>query len=155
MKSYNDLVAETQDKIQELYPWDLEPLIADQQQRPLLIDIREPDEYQSAHIQGSINVPRGILESAAEWDYEDTVPALVQARQSPVVLLCRSGNRTVLAAWTLQQMGFEQVQSLKTGLRGWSDDDRPMVDGDGKPVDPDDAYAYFNAKPKPEQMRPS
>jgi rhodanese-related sulfurtransferase len=43
------------------------------------------------------------------------------------VLICRSGNRSVLAALTMQQMGFENVRSLKLGIKGWNDNDLEML----------------------------
>ncbi|MCK4708042.1 MAG: rhodanese-like domain-containing protein, partial [Gammaproteobacteria bacterium] len=80
---------------------------------------------------------------------------LVEARKRPVVLACRSGNRTTLAAFTLQQMGYENVISLQTGLRGWSDYELPLVDIEEKPVDIDDADHYFANKILQEQRSPT
>jgi rhodanese-related sulfurtransferase len=87
------------------------------------------------HIPGSLNVPRGILESACEWDYEETLPELVRARRREVVLVCRSGRRSVLAAHSLQILGFQRVASLQTGLRGWKDYEQALEDDDGDCVD--------------------
>ena len=86
---------------------------------------------------------------------EETEPELVEARSRPVVLICRSGNRTVLAAYTLQQMGYENVISLKTGLRGWNDYELPLVDIEEKPVDIEDADHYFVNKILKEQRNPA
>lgn len=106
------------------------------------------------HIEGSINVPRGILESACEWDYEETVPELVQAREREIVVVCRSGYRSVLAAHSMNVLGYTNVVSLKTGLRGWKDYEQPLVDDEGRPVDLDDADVYFTPRLRPEQRRP-
>ena len=106
------------------------------------------------HIAGSLNVPRGILESACEWDYEETVPELVRAREREIVVVCRSGYRSVLAAHSLQVLGYTNVVSLQTGLRGWKDYDQPLEDGAGNAVDLDDADVYFTPRIRPEQMRP-
>ena len=126
------------------------------QARPdlLLVDIREADEYADGHIQGSLLVPRGILEAACDWGYSDTVPALVQARDKPVVLVCRSGNRTALAAMTLKHMGFSQVYSMKTGIRGWNDYELPLHNAQGEPVDIDLADAALNPPLRSDQMLP-
>jgi rhodanese-related sulfurtransferase len=105
-------------------------------------------------IAGSINVPRGILESACEWDYEETIPELVQARDREIVVVCRSGYRSVLAAHSMQVLGYKNVASLKTGLRGWKDNEQPLEDGQRNPVDLDDADVYFTPRLRPEQMRP-
>jgi rhodanese-related sulfurtransferase len=135
-------------------PWDLDERL---QENPdlLIVDVREPQEFEAMHIAGSINVPRGILESACEWDYEETVPELVQAREREVVVVCRSGYRSVLAAHSMQVLGYRDVVSLQTGLRGWKDYDQPLEDGVGNEVDLDDADVYFTPRIRPEQMRPA
>ena len=120
----------------------------------LVLDVREPHEFAAMHIPGSLHVPRGILESACEWDYEETVPELVQARERELVVVCRSGYRSVLAANSLIVLGFTRVASLRTGLRGWKDDDGPLVDADDVPVSPEAADAYFTPRLRPDQLRP-
>jgi len=135
-------------------PWDL----ADRREANpdlLIVDVREPAEFEAMHIEGSLNVPRGILESACEWDYEETEPELVQARDREIVVVCRSGYRSVLAANSMQVLGYQNVASLQTGLRGWKDYEQPLVDGDGNDVDLDDADVYFTPRLRPEQMRPA
>jgi rhodanese-related sulfurtransferase len=152
MKTYKQLIEECLSSVEEIFPWDLEEELQSAN-KPLLLDIREPEEFQAMHIQDSINAPRGILEQSCEWDYEETIPALVEARDNPIVIVCRSGNRSVLAACTMQQMGYQHVKSLKTGLKGWTDYEQPLVDNHNQPVDIDDADEYFTSKVKPEQMR--
>ena len=154
MKTFAEIAAEIALSITEIMPWDAEEFLESNPQT-LIVDIRETHEYDTMHIPDSINVPRGILENACEWDFEETEPELVQARQRPVLLACRSGNRTTLAAFTLQMMGYEQVISLKTGLRGWSDYELPLVDIEEKPVDIEDADRYFANKILPEQRNPA
>ena len=153
MKTLKDLVNECLQHVDEVFPWDLQEEF-DQGKRPLILDIREPYEFEVAHIKNSINVPRGILETACDYDYEETVPELAAARAQDIVLVCRSGNRSVLAADVMQQMGFQNVRSLKTGLRGWNDAEQPLYDKTEQPVDVDEAEKYFTAKLKPDQMRP-
>ena len=105
------------------------------------------------HIRGSLNVPRGILEMACEYGYEETVPELADARAREIVLVCRSGNRSIFAADVMQQMGYSNVSSLKTGMRGWSDYEQEMVDAAGNVVDEDTAIDYFIPNFRPEQLR--
>ncbi|MBU2478320.1 MAG: rhodanese-like domain-containing protein, partial [Gammaproteobacteria bacterium] len=116
MKRFVDLIAECLPKIKEVMPWDIDQL---RQEDPnlLILDIREPYEYETARIDNSLNVPRGILETACEYGYEETIPELVKARERPVLVICRSGNRSALAAYVMQQLGYRNVASLKTGLR--------------------------------------
>jgi len=117
--------------------------------------VREPAEFDAMHIAGSLNVPRGILESACEWEYEETEPELVRAREREIIVVCRSGYRSILAAHSLQVLGFKDVVSMQTGLRGWKDYDQPLLDKDGNDVDLDLADDYFTAKLKADQMRPA
>lgn len=154
MNRFLELMRERLEGVPEIMPWDL----ADRLERgetPLIVDVREPAEFEAMHIAGSINVPRGILESACEWDFDETEPELVQAKDREVVVVCRSGHRSLLSAWSLQILGYQQVVSLATGVRGWNDFDQPLVDARGETVDPDLADAFFTAKPRPEQRRPS
>ncbi len=149
VKTYKDLVAEARTQVREIFPWDLQERLA-QQPDTLVIDIREPNEVATGTLAKALAIPRGILESACEWGYADTVPALVKARQQPVILVCRSGNRSVLAALSLQQLGYEQVYSLKTGIRGWNDYELPLVDQEGELVDGDWADQLLNPPVIPE-----
>lgn len=153
MKNYDDLVNNCLERVQELFPWDLiDEIEADK--KLLLIDVSEPAEFARCHIPNSINVPRGILESACEYDYDETVPALAGGKTCNLVVICRSGKRSVLAADTLLQMGFTKVRSLKTGLRGWNDGEYLLVDEQQQPVDPDLAEDYYTTKLRPEQKKP-
>lgn len=149
-KTFKQLISDILPEIKELFPWDLEELL---EEKPdvMLIDIREIEEFNSAYIKGSIHVPRGILESACDWDYAETIPDLVRARDSDVVLICRSGNRSALAAYTLQMMGYKKVTSLKTGIKGWNDSDYEMINAAGEVVDADWAEAFFNPPVSEEQ----
>jgi rhodanese-related sulfurtransferase len=154
MKTFAQIAGEIAPKIKEMMPWDAEEYL-ESHPETLIVDIRETHEYDTMHIPDSLHVPRGILENACEWDFEETEPELVKARDKPVLLVCRSGNRTTLAAYTLQQMGYENVISLKTGLRGWSDYELPLVDIEEKPVDLEDADKYFANKILPYQRNPA
>jgi rhodanese-related sulfurtransferase len=153
MKNFLELIKSCLTDVREIMPWDLEERI---QENPdlLIVDVREPGEFDAMHIAGAINVPRGILESACEWEYEETVPDLVRAREREVVVVCRSGYRSVLAAHSMQVLGYRNVASLQTGLRGWKDYEQPLVDGAGEAVDLDDADVYFTLRLRHDQIRP-
>lgn len=145
MKRFNDLLRSVQGEVQELFPWDLCDKLK-RESRPLILDVREPYEFEAMHIQGSLLVPRGILETACEYGYEETIPELVTARAREIVVVCRSGNRSLLAAHTMKLMGYKNVWSLKTGLRGWNDYQQALVDGDGKTITIDAADEYFTPR---------
>ncbi len=150
---FADLVVFTRPGVRELFPWDLREEL-DAGRDLLLIDIREPYEFAAMRIAGSLNVPRGILEMACDWGYEETVPELAAAHERDIVLVCRSGNRTLLAADVMQKMGFRAVRSLQTGLRGWNDYEQPLLDGDGRPVTLEAADDYFTARVGQQQLGP-
>ena len=153
MKRFAELVAECLPNINEVFPWDVEEKLA-ADAPPLILDVCEPGEFSAMHIQGSLHVPRGILESACEYGYEETVGVLAEARGREVVVVCRSGNRSALAALTMQLMGFKKVSSLKTGLRGWNDYELPLVDGTGQTVSVDWSDEYFTVRLRPNQEKP-
>ena len=158
MKLFTELVKELTPQINEIFPWDLTEKIENMENDLLIVDVREPYEYSKMHIRNSINVPRGILETACEWNYEETVPELVEARNCDVIIVCRSGNRSIFAAHTMQLMGYQQVCPLRTGLRGWNDYEQELICGNcseaGTPMDIDEADTYFSSGPTAEQMKP-
>jgi len=153
MKTFADLVSEQLASVEEVFPWDIEAQIQ-AGKTPMFLDIREESEFAAMRIKDSLSVPRGILESACEYDYEETVPELVKARDRDIVLVCRSGNRSVLAASTLQQLGYSHVASLKTGLRGWNDYELPLVDASGETVPLEQADDFFTTRVRPDQENP-
>lgn len=153
MKKFTQLIEECLERVNEIFPWDLEEMLK-QEEKPLLVDVREPHEFEAMHIYNSINAPRGILETCCEYDFDDTIPKLVEARQKDVVVICRSGNRSIFAADVMQQMGYQKVVSLKTGLRGWNDSELPLVSINNETIDIDDADEFFRPKPRPDQLTP-
>jgi rhodanese-related sulfurtransferase len=143
--TYKDLVAQIAPQIKEHFPWDIEEKL-NKDDDILFLDVRENQEYDTMHIENSLHVPRGILETAVEWDHEETEPELVEARNREIVVVCRSGSRSIFAAYTLMQMGYNNVSSLKSGLRRWNEYDLPLVDMEGKPIDPELGDRYFANK---------
>ena len=153
MSSYDDLVAEALTRVKEIMPWDLSRSLA-AGGTPVLLDVREPAEFALLHIPGSINVPRGILEQSCEWDYDETVPLLAAGRNLEIAVICRSGKRSALAADMMQRMGFVNVVSLKTGVRGWADFEQSMMDANGAKLDADAADELLAPRLRPEQRKP-
>ncbi len=153
MRRYADLLADALMRVREVMPWNLYERLA-ASQAPLVVDVREPEEFACLRIAGSLNVPRGVLEQACEWNYDVTVPVLAGDREREIVLVCRSGNRSLLAGDVMQAMGFANVVSLRTGLRGWNDAELPLVDGAGALLDADTAEALLSPPVRPEQLEP-
>jgi sulfur-carrier protein adenylyltransferase/sulfurtransferase len=84
-----------------------------------LIDVREKTEWEEGHIPGARHVPRGYL----ELRIENAVPN----KDTPVLLYCAGGVRSVLAARTLQDMGYSDVRSMAGGYTAWKDAGLPVV----------------------------
>jgi phage shock protein E len=78
---------------------------------PLIVDVREQDEFFSGHIKGAQNISRGTL--------EQSVSKIAPDRSSLILVYCAAGNRAALAADSLQKMGYRNVFSLKGGLSAW------------------------------------
>lgn len=85
----------------------------------LLIDIRTPQEFANGHIQGAINVDYYSATFAADIDK--------YAKNKPLYIYCRSGNRTSLATNQLVKLGYTQIFDLKSGIAGWQSADLPLV----------------------------
>ena len=153
MQTYDSLVADALTRVNEIMPWDLSRILGEGAQ-PILLDVREPAEFALLHLRHSINVPRGVLEQSCEWDYDETVPALAAGREQEIVVICRTGKRSALAADAMLRMGFGNVVSLKTGVRGWIDYEQPLVDGHGGGLDADAADALLVSRVRPEQRKP-
>jgi len=153
MKRYDDLISEALTRVKEIMPWDLKKRLTNDS-KIFLMDVRERSEFSLLHIPGSINVPRGILEQSCEWDYDETMPELAGNREQEIVVICRSGKRSVLAADILLQFGFNNTVSLRTGVRGWNDFEQPLEDYSGKVLDPDGADVLLAPKLRSDQRAP-
>lgn len=151
--NYDDLVSEALSRVREIFPWELSERLKSANEM-LLIDVRERNEFALLHIPKSINVPRGILEQSCEWNYDETLPELARGRERNIVLICRSGKRSVLAADAMLKMGFTNVLSLKLGVKGWNDSELQIQDGDGNPLNPDQGDELLAPKLRKEQRAP-
>jgi rhodanese-related sulfurtransferase len=144
MKTFKQIVEEARQEVNELFPWDVEQRMNESDDL-LLLDIREECEYAAFHVENSMLIPRGILETACEDEYEDSVPELIDSRNREIIVICRSGNRSILAAQTMQWLGYKNVTSMKTGLRGWNDYELPLINRYKETVDPDTVDDLLNA----------
>jgi rhodanese-related sulfurtransferase len=93
----------------------------------LVVDVREPKEWEGGHLPGAINVPRGMLELRADPDSPATDPALSANRDARVVVYCLKapGARSVLAAETLGRMGYSNVAAMPGGFEEWQSEGLP------------------------------
>ena len=153
MKTYVNLINDVISHVSQMFPWDLHNLIQ-QKSDIILLDIREPYEFESFNIENSLNVPRGLLEPACDYGYDETQPWLVRSREKEIIVICRSGNRSVLAAYVMQLMGFNNVKSLKSGIKGWNDAFFPLVDTIGGEVEGDVAALILDKPIEQEKLKP-
>ena len=78
---------------------------------PVVIDVREADEYLCGHLADAKHLSRGVL--------EQKVGGVVPDFSTPIVVYCDRGERAALAADNLLKMGYQNVRSLKGGLQNW------------------------------------
>ena len=94
----------------------------------LLIDIREPAEYQRGHISGAIHAPRGLLEFEIHGLVDRSRQNLnVPHEDTAIVLYCGTGGRSALAAKTLEELGYTNVKSMAGGIVAWAQAQLPLA----------------------------
>jgi rhodanese-related sulfurtransferase len=93
----------------------------------VLIDVRENDEFRGGHLPGARGIGRGVL----EYHIADEVPDT----NAEIVLYCRGGNRSALAADALQTMGYTRVRSLRGGWRAWTQNESRPISHEGEPIE--------------------
>lgn len=125
-KTFADLAAEAKSRIREITPDALAQKLQAGEGGWVLIDVRENDEFRAGHLPGARGIGRGIL----EYHIADEVPDTA----TEIVVYCRGGNRSALAADSLQSMGYSNVLSMSGGYREWTQDPVRPVTTDGEPI---------------------
>jgi rhodanese-related sulfurtransferase len=117
MLTWQQLLAKVKKEINEATT---EELYRDLQQNSqiAIVDVREQEEFIKGHLPNAIFLPRGFL----ELRIESTIPD----RDQKIYLYCGGGNRSALAARSLQEMGYNKVASLKGGFTQWSKEGKPV-----------------------------
>jgi molybdopterin/thiamine biosynthesis adenylyltransferase/rhodanese-related sulfurtransferase len=116
MANYRELLQHVRSEISEIDATHARERI--ESGEPVVVDVREQDEWDEGHIAGAIHVPRGHLESRIERLAPDT--------SRPVVVYCSAGNRSAFAAKTLTDLGYEDVVSLAGGFTDWKRNGFPV-----------------------------
>lgn len=117
MPSYRELLQQVREEIAEVDAARTRELL-DSGDAPLLVDVREQDEWDEGHIPGAVHIPRGNLESRIERAAPD--------HASQIVLYCAQGNRSVFATRTLEELGYTDVASLAGGYTDWKRNGFPV-----------------------------
>jgi len=112
--TFRDLLNETKARIREVETAEAEAAIA--QPGTIVLDVREPDEYEQGALPNAIHIPRGQLETSIENKVVD--------HDAPIVAYCAGGTRSAFAADTLQQLGYTNVVSMIGGFNRWKDEGR-------------------------------
>ena len=84
----------------------------------VVVDVCEPKEFSTGHVPNAINLPLGTL--------NDRLREIEKHKNRPIVVSCRSGNRSLQAAFLLHKRGFAKVYSLAGGLSAWQRDNLPV-----------------------------
>ncbi len=111
-----ELAADTKPYIEEITVDELNLKIENQEEF-LLLDVRQPAEYQKSNIPGSILIPRGTVEfkisDDAFWEEEFLYTPL---KEDAIIIYCKKGARGILATKTLSELGFTNVKNLSGGI---------------------------------------
>jgi molybdopterin/thiamine biosynthesis adenylyltransferase/rhodanese-related sulfurtransferase len=118
MKTLRDMLAEARQVVPEEGPEELARQLKSDKP-PVVIDVRDPDEYRDGHIEAASNISRGFLEFR--------IGGAVSDPSTPVVLYCQTGLRSMLAAKALKDLGYQSVINLQGGYQKWAQSGLPVV----------------------------
>jgi rhodanese-related sulfurtransferase len=122
-KTVAEMIGEAKARIEAVSPQDAADQVA--AGKAVFLDVREPVEWEH-HIDGAVQVPRGLVEFAADPASPKHKPELDRAGR--VIVYCRSGARAALACATLKDMGFENVANLDGGITAWQETGLPTAE---------------------------
>ncbi len=118
-RTYQQIMDEARKTVPEVSPDEVKSRI-DGSQKPVVLDVREKEEYRQGFLPGAVSVPRGFL----EMRIEDTVPD----HATPIVAYCAGGTRSLLAGRILRELGYENVVSMRGGYQAWKNQGLPIVE---------------------------
>jgi len=109
-KTYKQLMEEARKAIPEVSIDEVKSRV-ERGENWTLLDVREREEYREGHLEGAISLPRGFLEMRVEETVAD--------KTKPIIAYCAGGVRSLIAARTLKEMGYENVVSMSGGYTAW------------------------------------
>ncbi len=115
--SAQELVTAAKQQIREIDPANAQA----QLEGSLVLDVREPAEFEAGHLPGAISIPRGVLEFKIEVH-----PNFQNQQQASIIVYCQTGGRSALATHTLNQMGFNSAVSMAGGFKAWTEQGLPL-----------------------------
>src|SRR5919198_3115930 len=114
MPSGAEVIRKVKEQIHEVDPKDVHELVNGSSNGAVLVDVREQHEFDESHLPGAVHVPRGHLESRIEGAAPD--------KDQRVITYCAQGNRSALAAKTMEdELGYQNVESMRGGITLWKD----------------------------------
>jgi adenylyltransferase/sulfurtransferase len=110
-KSFQEIMAEARKEIPEVTAQQANELLKNNGKSPIVLDVRESDEWRQGHLEGAVPLPRGFLEIKIESAIPD--------KNSPIIAYCAGGVRSLLAAKAMKEMGYQNVSSMSGGYAAW------------------------------------
>jgi molybdopterin/thiamine biosynthesis adenylyltransferase/rhodanese-related sulfurtransferase len=132
------MATDTRVSIEEIQPFEAQQEI--ESSDVVLIDTREPHEYQEAHLENGKLVPPGVL--------ADEIEAAAPDKSARTILYCRSGNRSGIAAAQMQALGYSNVASVEGGIIAWQEQGLPVVAAQGMTAEQRDRYSRHTLLPE-------
>ena len=132
MKTYRDLVAEAKRVVPEVSVEDVHARLG-RGESLAVVDVRDPDEYREGAVAGAMPISRGFLEFK--------VPEAFPDPETPIVLYCLSGLRSLLAGKVLHDLGYSNVSSMAGGVRRWKELKLPLVKDEPLTADQMERYS--------------
>jgi ubiquinone/menaquinone biosynthesis C-methylase UbiE/rhodanese-related sulfurtransferase len=119
VKDLPEVTGSVRRRIQEMNPFEIKKNL---KQRDLVyLDVREADECKEGFVKGGVRLPRGELELRVQSE--------IPSAETPIVVISRDGHLGVLAASTLQNLGYKNVWNVLGGFLAWKADGMPVEPG--------------------------
>src|SRR5438093_315184 len=118
-KTYKQVMEEARQLVPEVSPDGVRARL-DHGERPVLLDVREREEFRQGFVPGAVSLPRGFLEMRVE----EAVPE----KSTPIVAYCAGGTRSLLAGRDLKELGYTNVVSMRGGFTGWKNQGLPIAE---------------------------
>jgi adenylyltransferase/sulfurtransferase len=110
-KTFQEIMSQARKDIPEVTAQQVNDLLKNNGNSPVILDVREKDEWREGHLEGAVSLPRGFLEIKVE----STIPD----KNTPIIAYCAGGVRSLLAAKIMREMGYQNVSSMAGGYAAW------------------------------------
>ena len=125
MPSFSEMVEAARPNVREVSAVEAKEMV-EADPDALVLDVREPHEWDMGHIPGAVLVPLGQLDLVADPSGPRPNPDLTERTTKLIITQCATGKRSILAADLLQKLGYHNVVSMKAGFVGWARQGYPI-----------------------------